>query len=116
MAGESVPRRRIRRHVNKITLQGVVLTHPKFRKLASGTDSVIFKVCCNETYESRGNVKFHENEFIVEALGNVAAKVQKNVRKGEEYMFDGYLRSDRYHKDGKKMQRIRVRIYHLERY
>jgi len=108
--------RNIRKHVNKITLEGVVLTDPKLKPLSSGTKSVVFKICSYETFMTKGKQNYHANEFIVEALGSAAERVYRQVRKGGRYMFDGYLRSDRYEKGAKKGQRIRVRIFHADRF
>jgi len=108
--------RKIQRHVNKITLEGVVLTEPKIKPLSSGTKSVVFKICSYETFLTRGKQNYHTNEFIVEALGSTADRIYRQVRKGGRYMFDGYLRSDKYEKGGKKGQRIRIRIFHADRF
>ena len=105
------------RHINKLTLQGIVTTTPKRKVLSSGTDSIVFKIKSNETFVSRGKTIVHENEFVVEALGQVVHKVEGLVKKGGTYVFDGYLRSDRHPVvGGKKMKRIRVRIFHVEKY
>ena len=105
---------RVRKHLNKISLQGIVITNPKFKPLSSGTPSLVFKICSYETFQSHGRTSKHENEFIVEALGSTASRAARTIKKGQEYVFDGYLRSDKYMKDGKRLQRIRVRIFHVE--
>ena len=102
------------RHINKITIQGEVISTPIRKSLKSGTDSIAFKIRSNETFFNGSKVVAHENEFVIEALGAVVNKVQKLVVKNGTYVFDGYLRSDKY--PGKKLKRIRVRIFHVEKY
>ena len=105
------------RHLNKVTIQGVVTSTIKKKTLTSGTESIAFKITSNETFYSGGRTVVHENEFVIEALGQVVRKVEKIVQRGGNYVFDGYLRSDKYSGNtGKKLKRIRVRIFHVEKY
>jgi single-stranded DNA-binding protein len=105
------------RHLNKVTIQGVVTSQIKKKILQSGTSSIAFKIVSNETFMSGGKTIVHENEFVIEALGQVASKVERLVKRGGNYVFDGYLRSDKFSgSPGKKLKRIRVRIFHVEKY
>lgn len=103
------------RHINKVTIQGVVITTPVLKSLKSGTQSIVFKIRSNETFISGNRVVAHTNEFVIEALGGVVRKVQDLVIKNGTYVFDGYLRSDVFDRS-KKLKRIRVRIFHVEKY
>jgi single-stranded DNA-binding protein len=105
------------RHLNKVTIQGVVTSAIKKKVLNSGTESIAFKITSNETFSRGGKTIVHQNEFVIEALGQVVRKVESVVKCGGNYVFDGYLRSDLYSGGtGKRLKRIRVRIFHVEKY
>jgi hypothetical protein len=60
----------VTRHLNKVSIQGIVVSAPRKKRLVSGTDSIAFKIISHETFESNGGRKIvHENEFVIEALG-----------------------------------------------
>ena len=108
------PRPSVRKEINKVTLQGTVTSKVRVKKLKSSTLSCVFKVRSRETFKTRGRTNWHDNEIIIEALGNQAAKAQKIIRVGGDYIFDGYLRTDIIQKGGTTFRRMRVRVYHIE--
>ena len=116
MKQESVTTRRPpKRDLNRISIEGKVVTRPKFSQLPSGTKSVVFRIASNETFESRGKKNWHTNEVTIEALGRLVGKVKDTLKKGNSYIFDGYLRSDKdIAPNGRARRRVRIRIYHFE--
>lgn len=103
-----------RRHLNKVSIQGKVISSVKWKELKSGTQSCVFKINSIETFHSRGKTNWHNNEIVVEALGAQAQRARQMIKKGHEYVFDGYLRSDTVHHRGVAKRRIRVRVFHIE--
>jgi single-stranded DNA-binding protein len=104
----------VRKHVNKITLQGMVITDVRVKRLKSGTESCVFKIISRETFQSKGKTNWHDNEVVIEALGSQARVAQRLIKKNKEYIFDGYLRTDIISKEGVSYKRMRVRIYHID--
>jgi len=94
--------------INKVWLSGQVTSQPTLEKYGSRTPITRFTINIKEKFvNKRGDSSFHDNFFSIESLGRSTEKIMDTVKKGNRYMVDGYLRSD---KNGQKLD-AKVRTF-----
>lgn len=94
--------------INKVWLNGLVVSQPILTKLSSRTPFTTFTMQVNERFLDRtGAPQFKPNLIRVESLGRSAETTAYKVKQGVRFSVDGYLRQDVI--DG--VEQVRVRSF-----
>ena len=97
--------------VNKTTHVGTAVTNPSFINISSHTPIVVFTLKVRETWKNKKGITQHkDNLFKVEVLGKNAFWAKENVKLGQRYHVDGYLRSDPIN----GLEEVRIRAFNLQ--
>lgn len=100
------------RDINQVILTGVVCRAPNTIQLKSGKQICIFSLKNIEKYElANGQPASHDNFLSVEVFGKNVDRTMRDVRMGERYVINGYLRVDEI--DG--IEKIRVRAFNIQK-
>lgn len=92
--------------INKVWLNGLVVTQPVLTKLGSRTPFTTFTLQVNEKFIDRNGVQQLKSNLIrVESLGKSAESTANRVKQGARFSVDGYLRQDVI--DGQEQVRVR---------
>jgi primosomal replication protein N len=72
----------------------------------------LFSIKNVEKYKlADGRAAQHDNTLVVEVLGRNAQRCLEEVKIGERYQVNGYVRVD----DANGTERVRIRAYHVEK-
>jgi len=98
--------------INKVLISGVVGTSPQMQKLSNCTNLSYFSLSVPEQWVSKdGHPMERNNWFKVESLGSGAGEVFNTLKKGQECFIDGYLRNEKYTKNGEERTILKIRTY-----
>lgn len=82
--------------VNKVWLNGLVVTEPIMTQLGHDTPSTTFVLRVDECFIDRsGNQRTKSNFLEIESLGRQSSKVKNSVKKGSRVWVEGYLRQEK---------------------
>lgn len=95
---------------NRIFLSGRAVADPEIRYTPAGSEVAQFRIAVNRNYKTKGSNEWQEETFFVTivAWNNVAAKVEKNLKKGDSVIVEGRVRIREYEVDGNKRSAFEV--------
>lgn len=97
--------------MNKVIIIGRLSKEPEIKILgSSGNPVASFSIATNRKYKKKGSEEWTEESsfFDVEAYGNLADRVGKNLMKGYQIYLEGRLKQDRWEKDGHMQSRVKI--------
>ena len=100
--------------LNALYLYGRVVKDAELKKTSSGVSVAVFTIASNRTYKD-GNGEFEEkgNFFPLAVFGNYAEKTVSLLKKGLRVTVEGYLKQDKWEKDGEKRSSIAIGVKKL---
>lgn len=88
---------------NKVELIGHLGKNPELVDLPSGGSVIRFSVATNERFTTRnGEEKEHTEWHNVEAFGSVAQSIIKNIKKGDQILLVGKIKTDSFTKNDER--------------
>lgn len=102
--------------INKVWLSGIAVTQPVLTKLpANNTPFTTFTMQVNESFvDKSGAERIKANFIMIESLGKNAEATVSKVSKGQRYMVDGYIRTDK-RRDNEEIIKIRTFTVYRDR-
>lgn len=101
--------------MNHIFLFGRVVKDAELKKTASGLSVAVFSIANNRsvkksdgTYESKGNF------FPLAVYGGYAEKILRFLKKGQKLNIEGFLKQDKWEKDGAKRSATSIGIRSIQ--
>jgi single-strand DNA-binding protein len=95
--------------INKVILSGRLTANPETRALPSGMPVVVFSIAYNRKYKDKnGNWQEESHFFDIEAFGQLAERLSKQLSKGYQVLIEGSLRQDKWEKDGEKRSKVKI--------
>ena len=95
--------------LNKVFLIGRLTRDPEVRFLPSGTQVVNFSIAYNRSYKVNDEWKEESHFFDVEAYGQLAERLGKQLSKGIMILVEGRLRQGRWETEaGEKRSKVSV--------
>jgi single-strand DNA-binding protein len=96
--------------LNKVLLIGRLTRDPEIRFLSSGMQVTIFTLAVNRRYKDReGNWQQDSNFFDVEAYGNLAERLGRQLSKGHQIFLEGSLKQDKWENSaGEKKSKVKI--------
>lgn len=97
--------------VNIVVVTGIAHSAPSQVSLKNNKKLCVFTLKVVEKYQlSSGASAQHENYLTVETLGKAAERCMLEVKPGNRYQVQGYLRVDDLH----GVERTRIRAYNIQ--
>lgn len=93
---------------NKTILVGHLTRDPELRYTQSGLAVADFGLAVNRYYNKDGQKQEEVSFFDVVVYGDRAETIHQYTEKGSPLMVDGYLKQDRWEKDGQHRSKVRV--------
>lgn len=82
--------------INKVWLNGLVVTEPVMTQVGHDTPSTTFVLKVDEYFVDRsGNQRTKSNFLEIESLGRQSSRVKNTVKKGIRVWVEGYLRQEK---------------------
>ncbi len=95
--------------LNKVFLIGRLTRDPEIRFLPSGTQITTFSIAYNRNYKVNDEWKEETHYFDIEAYGQLAERLGKQLSKGIMILIEGRLRQGRWEtSEGEKRSRVVV--------
>jgi len=95
--------------LNKVFLIGRLTRDPEIRFLPSGTQITTFSIAYNRSYKVNEEWKEETHYFDIEAFGQLAERVGKQLTKGTLILVEGRLRQGRWEtSEGEKRSKVAV--------
>ncbi|NPA57926.1 MAG: single-stranded DNA-binding protein [Aquificae bacterium] len=97
--------------LNKVFLIGRLTRDPEIRFLPSGLQVTSFSIAVNRAYRTKDSDEWKEETYFfdIEAFGNLAERLGKQLVKGTQILVEGQLRQDRWETSaGEKRTKIKV--------
>ena len=95
--------------LNKVFLIGRLTRDPEIRFLPSGTQVTSFSIAVNRRYKVGEDWREETYYFDIEAFGNLAERLGRQLNKGTQILVEGQLRQDRWEtSSGEKRSKIKV--------
>ncbi len=90
--------------LNRIFLSGRAVADPDIRYTPSGSEVAQFRIAVNRNFKAKESTEWQEETFFITvvAWNNLAAKIEKNLKKGDSVIIEGRLRIREYEVDGNK--------------
>lgn len=100
------------RDINQVILTGLVCRAPERVQLKSGKEICIFLLKNTEKYElANGSPAEHPNFLSIEVFGKQVERTLRDVKQGERYVINGYLRVD----EISGVEKVRVRAFNIQK-
>lgn len=96
--------------INRVIVMGRLTANPEMRSLPSGMPVVSFGIAVNRNYKDKnGNWQEESHFFDVEAFGQLAERIGKQLSKGYQVLIEGQLRQDKWEdKNGEKRSKVKI--------
>jgi single-strand DNA-binding protein len=95
--------------LNKVFLIGRLTRDPEIRFLPSGTQVTTFSIAYNRNYKVNDEWKEETHYFDIEAYGQLAERLGKQLSKGIMILIEGRLRQGRWEtSEGEKRSKVAV--------
>ncbi|MBX0312294.1 MAG: single-stranded DNA-binding protein [Sulfurihydrogenibium sp.] len=96
--------------LNKVILVGRLTGNPELRVLQNGMSVAVFSIAVNRKYKDKnGNWQEESYFFDIEAFGQLAERIGKQLAKGYQVLIEGQLRQDRWEdKNGEKRSKVKI--------
>ena len=94
--------------INKVIVIGRLTQDAKVDFIASGTAKSEVSIAVNRSVKKGGNRVVEVSFFNVTIWGKTAENLQKFLTKGTQICVEGFLRQDRWEKDGQKQSRVSI--------
>jgi single-strand DNA-binding protein len=93
--------------LNKVFLIGRLTRDPEIRFLPSGTQVTTFSIAYNRNYKVNDEWKEEPHYFDIEAFGQLAERLGKQLSKGVQILIEGRLRHDKWESaSGEKRSKV----------
>jgi len=97
--------------VNRVIIAGNLTSDPEMTECNNGTKVTEFTVALNRVYKDKNGEKREETCFMLcVAYGRKAENIHEYFYKGRPIFVEGILKQDRWEKDGKKFNRIKIGV------
>jgi single-strand DNA-binding protein len=93
---------------NKVFLIGGICSDIRYHESARGFKVVSFQLAVNHVFEHNGETKQTTQYVPIDLFGAFATHIRDSCRKGTQLMVEGHLDTDRWEKDGKKFNKLKV--------
>ena len=94
--------------VNKVICIGRLTQDAKVDFIASGTAKSEISIAVNRSIKKGGNWVDEVSFFYVTIWGKTAQNLEQYLKKGTQICVEGFLRQDRWEKDGQKQSRVSI--------
>jgi len=95
--------------LNKVFLIGRLTRDPEIRFLPSGTQVTAFSIAVNRSYKVGEEWREETYYFDIEAFGNLAERLGRQLNKGTQILVEGQLRQDRWETSaGEKRSKVKI--------
>lgn len=94
--------------VNKIICIGRLTQDAKVDFVSSGTAKSEISIAVNRSVKKGGNWVDEVSFFNVTIWGKTAQNLEQYLKKGTQICVEGFLRQDRWEKDGQKQSRVLI--------
>ena len=94
--------------VNKVICIGRLTQDAKVDFIASGTAKSEISIAVNRSVKKGGNWVDEVSFFYVTIWGKTAQNLEQYLKKGTQICVEGFLRQDRWEKDGQKQSRVSI--------
>ena len=94
--------------VNKVICIGRLTQDAKVDFIASGTAKSEISIAVNRSIKKGGNWVEEVSFFYVTIWGKTAQNLEQYLKKGTQICVEGFLRQDRWEKDGQKQSRVSI--------
>ena len=93
---------------NRVIVIGRLTQDAKVDFIASGTAKSEISIAVNRSVKKGGNWVDEDSFFNVTIWGKTAENLQEFLTKGTQICVEGFLRQDRWEKDGHKKSRVSI--------
>lgn len=96
--------------INKVIVMGRLTASPEMRSLPSGVPVASFSIAVNRRYKDKSGQWQEESFFFdIDAFGQLAERIGKQINKGDQVLIEGQLRQDKWEdKNGEKRSKIKI--------
>ena len=99
---------------NRVIVIGRLTQDAKVDFIASGTAKSEISIAVNRSVKKGGNWVDEVSFFYVTIWGKTAQNLEQYLKKGTQICVEGFLRQDRWEKDGQKQSRISITAENIQ--